>query len=42
MSRSQIFARRSVMIGWDAVSWVLALVAFLLVRYPRRLAEARA
>lgn len=39
MSKSQIFARRSVMIGWDAVSWLLALGGFLLVRHEFSLSE---
>ncbi|MFW5469839.1 polysaccharide biosynthesis protein [Knoellia sp. CPCC 206435] len=39
MSRSQIFARRSVMVGWDAASWVLALMGFLLVRHEFSLTE---
>jgi FlaA1/EpsC-like NDP-sugar epimerase len=39
MSRSQIFARRSVMIGWDAASWLLALLGFLLVRHEFILSE---
>lgn len=39
MSRSQIFARRSLMIGWDAASWLLALLGFLLVRHEFALTE---
>ncbi|MFC7489226.1 MULTISPECIES: polysaccharide biosynthesis protein [unclassified Knoellia] len=39
MSRSQIFARRSVMIGWDAGSWLLALLGFLLVRHEFSLSD---
>ncbi|KGN34717.1 dTDP-glucose 4,6-dehydratase [Knoellia sinensis KCTC 19936] len=39
MSRSQIVARRSLMIGWDAVSWLLALVGFTLVRHEFTLSE---
>lgn len=39
MSRSQIFARRSVMIGWDTGSWLFALLGFLLVRHEFSLSE---
>ena len=39
MSKSQIFARRSVMVGWDALSWLLALFGFLLVRHEFALSE---
>ena len=39
MSRSSVYFKRSVMVGWDAVSWVLALVAFLLVRHDLSLSE---
>ena len=39
MSRSQIFARRSVMIGWDAASWLFALLSFLLLRHEFLLSE---
>jgi FlaA1/EpsC-like NDP-sugar epimerase len=39
VSRSSVYFKRSVMVGWDAVSWVLALVAFLLVRHDLSLSE---
>ncbi|MFW5471880.1 polysaccharide biosynthesis protein [Knoellia sp. CPCC 206450] len=39
MSRSQILARRTVMIGWDAIAWVLALGGFVLVRHELTLSE---
>ncbi|WP_404381853.1 polysaccharide biosynthesis protein [Knoellia locipacati] len=39
MSRSQILARRTVMVGWDAIAWVLALGGFLLVRHELTLSE---
>ena len=39
MSKSQIFAKRSVMIAWDAMSWLLALGGFLLVRHEFALSE---
>jgi dTDP-glucose 4,6-dehydratase len=39
MSKSQIFAKRSMMIAWDAASWLLALLSFLLVRHEFMLSE---
>lgn len=45
MSFSGFYIRRSLVVGWDALAWVLALAAFLLVRFgftvsPRVLAGA--
>ncbi|NLE98749.1 MAG: hypothetical protein GX596_12300, partial [Propionibacterium sp.] len=31
--RLPVFVRRIVLIAWDALAWVLAMLAFLLVRY---------
>jgi FlaA1/EpsC-like NDP-sugar epimerase len=39
VSRSSVYLRRVVVVGWDALSWALALVAFLLVRHDLSLSE---
>lgn len=37
--RSSVYFKRSVMVGWDALSWVFALLAFLLVRHDLSVSE---
>ncbi len=36
---SSVYLKRSVMVGWDALSWLVALLAFVLVRHDLSLSE---
>ena len=39
MSKSQMLARRSAIVAWDALSWLFALLSFLLIRHEFAVSE---
>lgn len=41
MSPRTVFARRSLMVGWDMAAWITSLLAFSLVRYDLVLSDER-